>query len=668
MYQILRKSTERSIGDKLIVLENELIEKTRCPEEKQSEFRRNLRYFKSDFKKKWKASNSMEERFFMDNKNWLNSSIRLPTWKTIKAGRPVKNFEESCDRSKRRKTKELREQIPVNELTYAVCKSQRVAGNHVVSRIIKDITVSPTRAEKFRACIANAETKTVKKLSPSQALSIFVHANLSRKQYEIIQGANKNIYPCYSLLKKAKVQCYPKEESINVTETSVEIKLQDLLDHTVSRLCTYLQEVFNDFTEGEKRNLELITKWGCDGSQQAEYKQKFQNDTDNDAHIFLSSLVPIRLIVNVDGDKKIIWQNPSPSSPRYCRPIRIRFIRETKDTTKEEIQHIENQIRNLIKTEVSQLNGVSLSIKHILLLTMVDGKVCNAATNTSSTMRCYICGETSKNFNNLTKKREENPETFKFGLSILHTRIRFFEFLLHLSYKLPIQKWQARNEEDKLIVSEKKRSIQKTFREEMGLLVDVPKAGFGNTNDGNTSRRFFAEPEVSARITGLSVNVIRRFKVILEAISSGFAIDINKFSSYLTETAHLYINLYNWHPMSPTVHKILVHGATVISHALLPIGQLSEEAAEARNKHFRHYRQNFSRKFSRKACNRDIINRLLLNSDPFITSSQSRPKKRSQSFSSEALALFCPEDVASVTEDGTRNEEEKSESELEDYD
>lgn len=72
--------------------------------------------------------------------------------------------------------------------------------------------------------------------------------------------------------------------------------------------------------------------------------------------------------------------------------------------------------------------------------------------------------------------------------------------------------------------------------------MDIPKAGFGNTNDGNTSRRVFAEPEVSARITGIDVNLIRKFKVILEAISSGFTINVNKFSSYLTETAHLYVN------------------------------------------------------------------------------------------------------------------------------
>lgn len=52
------------------------------------------------------------------------------------------------------------------------------------------------------------------------------------------------------------------------------------------------------------------------------------------------------------------------------------------------------------------------------------------------------------------------------------------------------------------------------------------------------------------------------------------------------DTAKLYVQLYPWYPMTPTVHKILIHGATVIENALLPIGQLSEEAAEARNKHF----------------------------------------------------------------------------------
>jgi hypothetical protein len=79
-----------------------------------------------------------------------------------------------------------------------------------------------------------------------------------------------------------------------------------------------------------------------------------------------------------------------------------------------------------------------ISVKHTLLLTMTGDKVCNAATHTTSTMRCYICGETSKDYNNLSIKKEVTPEALQFGLSILHARIRLFERILHLAYKLPV--------------------------------------------------------------------------------------------------------------------------------------------------------------------------------------------------------------------------------------
>lgn len=85
--------------------------------------------------------------------------------------------------------------------------------------------------------------------------------------------------------------------------------------------------------------------------------------------------------------------------------------------------------------------------------------------------------------------------------------------------------------------------------------MDVPKASFGNTNDG----------------TGLDLNLITRFKVVLEVISSGH----EKFATCTIKTAKLYTALYPWHPMSSTVHKILLHGSTVIRYALLLIGNLS---------------------------------------------------------------------------------------------
>lgn len=64
-------------------------------------------------------------------------------------------------------------------------------------------------------------------------------------------------------------------------------------------------------------------QWGA-SSGMSEYKQKFTNPDDSDANIFVTSLVPIQLIQgnpNSKENKIILWQNPRPSSTRFCRPI-----------------------------------------------------------------------------------------------------------------------------------------------------------------------------------------------------------------------------------------------------------------------------------------------------------------------------------------------------------
>lgn len=164
--------------------------------------------------------------------------------------------------------------------------------------------------------------------------------------------------------------------------------------------------------------------------------------------------MPIRLTCNIGNQEKIIWQNAVPSSARYCRPIRIRFVKETKDITNEEICYIEKQIRNLKKSEIPRTNG-GIEIKHTLAFTMIDAKVWNAAKDTSSTMRCYICGQTSKDFNNLNKKNVANPDTLKFGLSTLHARIRFFEALGKQGLKSIKTWWQIERKIFKTLLKRK---------------------------------------------------------------------------------------------------------------------------------------------------------------------------------------------------------------------
>lgn len=95
---------------------------------------------------------------------------------------------------------------------------------------------------------------------------MFVEADLTRRQYEIIRATNKRFYPHYELLLKAKEECYPPKESLRVTSTCAEGNLQSLLDHTVTRLSLFLEEVLLTLDAAERNSLLLICKWGCDGS------------------------------------------------------------------------------------------------------------------------------------------------------------------------------------------------------------------------------------------------------------------------------------------------------------------------------------------------------------------------------------------------------------------
>lgn len=87
------------------------------------------------------------------------------------------------------------------------------------------------------------------------------------------------------------------------------------------------------------------------------------------------------------------------------------------------------------------------------------------------------------------------------------------------------------------------------------------------------------------------------------------------------DTAKLYIEHYNWYYMTATVHKIVLHGNDVIKHCLLPIGQLFEEPSEARNKHYKSFREHFTRKTGRiDITNIYFLRRLIVTFDPIMSS------------------------------------------------
>ena len=671
LVSLMRQSGYKNIDTQINFLKEHLYNLCQCSESSKNELNHTISHFTSQYKQKWFQSHRTYEKFTSNNKNWLETVIHFPLYDNTekkKRGRQSLSFSEASDTTKRKKTQELRQNYSVDELSYATQMSLRSVGQIDASKLVNEVTsTSPRRALRYRKALTDVEKHKHITMTGEEALSTMIEAKLSRRQYEVVRSKDKKRFPSYKVIQEAKKLCYPKIESIVVNSTSVEVKLQALLDHTASRLVVSLSEVIlSRHTDGD---FTLIYKWGFDGSSGLNpYKQKHSETEgdciDIDSSVFLSSLVPLRLIT---GDLKlnatVFWQNPRPSSTRYCRPIRMQFKRETTELSIAEKTYMDCQI-SAIQPTVIELENRNIIVKHNLIFTMVDGKVCNALTDTKSTQKCFLCGATSKQFNKIDEvlEMEVKSDYLQFGLSILHGWIRCFECLLHIAYKIPIQSWQARGVESKKIVSENKKRIQKEFKEKLGLLVDRPKQGFGNSNDGNTARRFFKNPEVSASITGLDCDLIERFRNILITISTVFDIDTNKFKIFCIETARLYVKKYPWYVMPPTVHKLLIHGSEVISKSLLPIGQLSEEAQEARHKDLKRFREDFSRKCDREKTNEDIFRRLLISSDPIITSYRHLPDKIIKKFPKAVLNMLLqsqPDEGESDDSDGSSDSEDE---------
>ncbi|CAH1955005.1 unnamed protein product [Acanthoscelides obtectus] len=232
-------------------------------------------------------------------------------------------------------------------------------------------------------------------------------------------------------------------------------------------------------------------------------------------------------------------------------PIKFLFKKENADLVRNTEKEIITKIENLIPIEIKTKEEHSYIIEVDMMLTMLDGSVGNVLSETNSTMKCIICGATPKDMNTLAGiNRPPN----------------------------------VRGPENKAIVEANKKRIQAEFRAKLSLIVDKPKSGYGSSNDGNTARIFFHNPQKSSDITGVDRELIEKFAIILGVLASGCAIDMEKFASLLEEARNLYIHLYKWYNMPNTVHKVLVYGCEIIDAFYLPIGELSEDALEARHK------------------------------------------------------------------------------------
>lgn len=133
---------------------------------------------------------------------------------------------------------------------------------------------------------------------------------------------------------------------LNITETGVKIRLQNLLDHKAFR---FLKSLLDKVKEYTPRNLAMIIKRGFDSaSNQVWYKQTFtsnNSDTAEDCNTFINSLVPVKLFSRESGT--LLWQNEKTSSTFFCGPLQFEYIEEHNSTVTYITSYIKSEIESL---------------------------------------------------------------------------------------------------------------------------------------------------------------------------------------------------------------------------------------------------------------------------------------------------------------------------------
>ena len=157
-----------------------------------------------------------------------------------------------------------------------------------------------------------------------------------------------------------------------------------------------------------------------------------------ESSLFVVSVVPIKMYMK-DNLTKIIEKNPTTSSTRYCRQKSFEYKTETDELSRNKKASIQQEIENL-DTTTCDLESGRVEVSHVMVFTMIDGKVCSAITNTASASTCPTCGATPKMMNELNhvRNRLTDEESVTFGLSVMNLYIRCFEMVIHIAIRMAL--------------------------------------------------------------------------------------------------------------------------------------------------------------------------------------------------------------------------------------
>ncbi|CAL4199952.1 unnamed protein product [Meganyctiphanes norvegica] len=601
-----------------------------------------------------------------------------------KAGRPKKDWERLSVASKRKASYILSNQHTVEELLAAAFHGAHKEYRNDVARAIKqcrEVLANPP---------LNNQPKIYKKpavWSPNECVNLLIDSNMTQRCYQGLRlsckAKNADIFPTYRHVGVARLLCYPK--TIQVNQTVAEVPLQSLLNHTAERLLNLKKELIKTIKpEVGRLKLNLSVKWGYDGSTgSTEWRQRFMTDSirdSNDADLFCTALVPLSL----KNPDTLLWENPTPSNVRFCRPLSIQFGKETPELAFEAQSRVEGQIRDLQPvivtvdltegnkddgfggdddnpegmaepTSASALtkkgpgrppaNGVKegeevpavtaeVQVFYHVQHTVIEPNTSfgTFGTNSSRDPNCHICLSNPQVISQFEHQIIPNQDAHKYVLSSNHAWVTCFETLLTLSSFLPQESWAGRADVN-IRMAQRKIDIQKAFRKELGIIVDKPRSGYSvSTAEAASAKKAFAAYEEFSRLTGLDRELIHRFNVILTSMSCEYEAIGQEFGEYCLATADHFASVYRWFQPPTTVHKILYHGEIMLRDYIIPIGMMSEEAQKARNKDSKTFFRRHAKKESKEHVMTEVIKYLMVQGDPVVSEALLEQRKEKQNW------------------------------------
>ncbi|KAJ8670022.1 hypothetical protein QAD02_001281 [Eretmocerus hayati] len=500
----------------------------------------------------------------------------------------------------------------------------------IVSRIGKMFEKKKKKEQELLKSTNFAEKLVVSKHTKESGLAFYIEHRFTKRSYsELVKDyvarlqkkRAHNIYPSYRTIKEAMKECLPPQ--IQGSEKEVFAPLQQVANKTSERLC---ESIATEWSEEALKRVKLTFSGSFDGAtgySSSHQKCASPDDECNDViqTIFVSSLTPLQLISeSVTDSNTYTWLNSTPASYRYCRPLRVAFEKETKETISREYHRITSEIHRLQPHRFRMASGKDVKVTFECHLTMCYGECVNCILQLAPSERCSICERSTHEFGDKESSFyiEEGSKSSDLGFALVHAEMKMFEYLLHLSYQLEIEVSKVLQEYRDDFDAWRSVRIE-NVEEELGIKTVQVTQGRRITNTGNLARRCFKEPQKFAACLKLDECFIVDLADILILFKTKERVDYTLLEEHCWRVYWKHYELYPWAHMNVAIHELLMHGCRVAKKLPLPICYFSEDSQQAWHKFFRPNMVKYARQFSKAAQILDVYRRAMYQSDPLIS-------------------------------------------------